>query len=164
MGRHLLLRYRHIHMPPYQDADEGHRILIDDVLAHCRQVFGQGLQLEAILLAHEYLEQRLNNFYRHGSMQVHYKFKHIIDALHSGRHLSDEDYDVLNEFNRLRNVNSHRVLDSTLELRGAKKGDMARAMDLAQECDAIISSLPKRASTPTKKKEKKKRKQQQRRQ
>ncbi|HVX02312.1 MAG TPA: hypothetical protein VHA09_04095 [Nitrososphaera sp.] len=153
-------------MPPYQDADEGHRILIDEVLAHCRQVFGQGLQLEAILLAHEYLEQKLNNFYRHGGMQVHYKFKHIIDALHLGRHLSNEDYDVLNEFNRLRNVNSHRLLDSTLELRGAKKGDMARAMDLAQVCDAIISRLPKRATsssstTTTTKKEKRK---QQRRQ
>ncbi|AIC16099.1 hypothetical protein [Nitrososphaera viennensis] len=140
-------------MPPYQDADEGHRILIDDVLAHCRQVFGQGLQLEAILLAHEYLEQRLNNFYRHGDAPpVHRKFKHIIDALHSGRHLSDEDYAVLNEFNRLRNVNSHRALDSTLELRGAKKGDMARAMDLAQECDAIISRLPKRTAGKKKRK------------
>lgn len=139
---------------PYQDADEGHRILIDDVLAHCRQVFDQGLQLEAILLAHEYLEQRLNNFYKHGNVPVHRKFKHIIDALHSGRHLSDEDYAVLNEFNRLRNVNSHRALDNTLELRGAKKGDMARAMDLAQESDAIISRLPKRA-------QEKKRKQQQ---
>lgn len=141
-------------MPPYQDADEGHRILIDDVLAHCRQVFAQGLQLEAILLAHEYLEQRLNNFYKHGGTtmpSVHRKFKHVIDALHSGRHLSDEDYAVLNEFNRLRNVNSHRVLDGTLELRGAKKGDMARAMDLAQECDAIISRLPKKKSTAGKK-------------
>lgn len=140
----------------YQDADEGHRILIDDVLTHCKQVFDQGLQLEAILLAHEYLEQRLNNFYRHGDVMVHRKFKHIIDALHSGRHLSDEDYVVLNEFNRLRNVNSHRVLDDTLELRGAKKGDMARAMDLAQECDAIISNLPKKKTAG-----KKKRKQQQ---
>ncbi|WP_148699475.1 hypothetical protein [Candidatus Nitrososphaera evergladensis] len=138
-------------MPPYQDADEGHRILIDDVLAHCRQVFGQGLQLEAILLAHEYLEQRLNNFYKHGDVQVHRKFKHIIDALHSNRHLSDEDYTVLNEFNRLRNINSHRALDDTLELRGAKKGDMARAMDLAQECDAIISRLPKKRAAGKKK-------------
>ncbi len=127
---------------PYQDADEGHRILIDDVLTHCRQVFSQGLQLEAILLAHEYLEQRLNNFYKHGGQpSVHRKFKHIIDTLHSDRHLSDEDYAVLNEFNRLRNVNSHRVLDNTLELRGAKKGDMERAMDLAQESDMIISVM-----------------------
>jgi SOS response regulatory protein OraA/RecX len=127
---------------PYQDADEGHRIIIDDVLTHCRQVFDQGLQLEAILLAHEYLEQRLNNFYkRRGQPSVHRKFKHLIDALYSGRHLSDEDYAVLNEFNRLRNVNSHRTLDNTLELRGAKKGDMERAMDLAQESDTIITVL-----------------------
>ncbi|MEO9363548.1 MAG: hypothetical protein ABI348_06565 [Nitrososphaera sp.] len=137
---------------PYQDADEGHRILIDDVIAHCKQVFDQGLQLEAILLAHEYLEQRLNNFYKHGNAPpVHRKFKHIIDALHSGRHLSDEDYVVLNEFNRLRNVNSHRILDGTLELRGAKKGDMARAMELAQECDTIISRLPKKGAAGKKK-------------
>jgi len=140
-------------MPPYQDADEGHRILIDDVLAHCRQVFDQGLQLESILLAHEYLEQRLNNFYeQRNAPQIHRKFKHIIDALQTGRHISEEDYAVLNEFNRLRNINSHRILDETLELRGAKKGDMSRAMELAQECNAIVSRLPKRGSGKTKRK------------
>jgi hypothetical protein len=51
---------------------------------------------------------------------------------------------VLNEFNRLRNVNSHRALDEKLELRGAKKGDMAKVMDLAKECDAIIAKLAAR--------------------
>ncbi len=138
---------------PYQDADKGHRIMIDDVLAHCKQVFDQGLQLEAILLAHEYLEQRLNNFYKHRNRpSVHRKFKNIIDVLHSGQHLSEQDYAVLNEFNRLRNVTSHRALDNTLELRGAKKGDMERAMDLAQQSDMIISILSNNRATHKKRK------------
>jgi hypothetical protein len=133
---------------PYQDAKDGHRILITDILPHCRQVFDQGLQLEAILLAHEYLEQRLNNYYK-GSIEqqwrdqqpsVHRKFKNIIDLLHFEGHISEEDYMVLNEFNHLRNINAHKILDTTLELCGAKKGDMARAIDLAQKCDELISS------------------------
>jgi hypothetical protein len=134
---------------PYRDSDEGHRILIDQVQIHCKNVFDQGLQLEAILLAHEYLEQKLNNFYRHEKdMQVHRKFKHIIDALHSDHRLSEDDYAVLNEFHRLRNVNAHRMLDDTLELRGAKKGDLVKAIELAQESYAIITSkLPARMET-----------------
>ena len=37
---------------PYKDADDGQRTtLAEEVMANCRQVFGQGLQLEAILLA-----------------------------------------------------------------------------------------------------------------
>lgn len=129
---------------PYQDSQDGHRVFLDDALAHCRQVFDQGLQLEAVLVAHEYLEQKLNNFYRPKGPVVHRKFKNIIDILLSDRHVSESDYAVLNEFNRLRNVNSHRALDEKLELRGAKKGDMAKVMDLAKECDAIIAKLAAR--------------------
>jgi hypothetical protein len=36
------------------------------------------------------------------------------------------------------------MLDEKLELRGAKKGDVAKAMDLAQECDGIIAKLAAR--------------------
>lgn len=129
---------------PYSDSEDGHRTFLDNALAHCRQVFDQGLQLEAILVAHEYLEQKLNNFYRPKGPAVHRKFKNIIDILLSDRHISESDYAVLNEFNRLHNVNSHRALDEKLELRGAKKGDMAKAMDLAKECDVIIEKLTAR--------------------
>lgn len=123
----------------YKDMDDGHRIgLTADVMAHTQQVFEQGLQLEAILLAHEYLEQRLNALYK---QTVHRKFKQIIDAIQSEGRLSDEDYEVLNEFNRLRNVNSNQILNFSLTLRGAKKGDMMKAMNLAQESDQIISRL-----------------------
>lgn len=131
-------------MMPYRDSQDGHRVFLDDTLVHCRQVFENGMQLEAVLVAHEYLEQKLNNFYRPKGPVIHRKFKNIIDILLADRHISEDDYAVLNEFNRLRNVNAHRMLDEKLELRGAKKGDMARAMDLAQECDAIITKLAAR--------------------
>ncbi len=123
----------------YKDMDDGHRIgLTEDVMDHAKQVFDQGLQLEAILLAHEYLEQRLNALYK---QNVHRKFKQIIDSIRSEDRISDEDYEVLNEFNRLRNVNSNQILNFSLTLRGAKKGDMMKAMSLAQESDQIISRL-----------------------
>lgn len=129
---------------PYRDSQDGHRVFIDDALEHCRQAFEKGMQLEAVLVAHEYLEQKLNHFYRPKGPAVHRKFKNIVDILLSDRHISEEDYAVLNEFNRLRNVCSHRMLDEKLELRGAKKGDVAKAMDLAKECDAIIAKLAAR--------------------
>jgi hypothetical protein len=132
---------------PYRDSQDGHRVFLDDTLAHCRQIFDQGMQLEAMLVAHEYLEQKLNNFYRPKGPKgpiVRRKFKNIIDILLADRHISENDYAVLNEFNRLRNVNSHRMLDEKLELRGAKKGDMAKAMDLAKDCDEIIAKLAAR--------------------
>jgi hypothetical protein len=131
-------------MMPYRDSQDGHRVFIDDTLAHCRQLFDREMQLEAVLVAHEYLEQKLNNFYRPKGPVLHRKFKNIIDILLADRHISEGDYAVLNEFNRLRNVNSHRMLDEKLELRGAKKGDVAKAMDLAQECDGIIAKLAAR--------------------
>jgi uncharacterized protein YutE (UPF0331/DUF86 family) len=129
---------------PYRDSQDGHRLFLDNILEHCRQIFEKGMQLEAVLVAHEYLEQKLNNFYRPKGPVVHRKFKNIIDILLSDKHISESDYAVLNEFNRLRNVCSHRILDEKLELRGAKKGDVAKAMDLAKECDTIIAKLAAR--------------------
>lgn len=130
---------------PYQDMDEGHRIgLAGDVIAHAKQVFEQGLQLEAILLCHEYLEQRLNLLYGRLASEpqtVHRKFKQMIDAFRSEEILADEEYEILNEFNRLRNVNSNQILNSTLTLAGAKKGDMAKTINLAEESDSIVSRL-----------------------
>ncbi|MEO9295990.1 MAG: hypothetical protein ABI347_10390 [Nitrososphaera sp.] len=128
---------------PYRDLDDGHRIGLDEgVISHAREVFKQGLQLEAILLAHEYLEQKLNALYRQvtpgDTLMTHRKFKQLIDLLRSRRLLSDDDYAVLNEFNRLRNVNANQILDFSLTLAGAKKGDMAKAMSLAQECEGVI--------------------------
>ena len=82
----------------YKYVDDGHRIgLIEDVISHAKQVFEQGLQLEAILLAHEYLEQKLNSLYKQiasGSQHttIHRKFKQLIDLLRSEGLLEDEDY------------------------------------------------------------------------
>jgi S-adenosylmethionine:tRNA-ribosyltransferase-isomerase (queuine synthetase) len=131
---------------PYKDIDDGHRIgLTEDVMPHSKQVFEQGLQLEAILLAHEYLEQRLNAFFMQVApsepQTIHRKFKQLIDLLRSEEVLAEEDYEVLNEFNRLRNVNSNQILNFSLTLRGAKKGDMIKAMDLAEESERVISRL-----------------------
>ena len=131
---------------PYKDVDEGHRIsLTDDVLSHAKEVFDKGLELEAILLAHEYLEQRLNAISRitvtASTPTIHRRFKQVIEVLHSERMLSDDDYGVLNEFNRLRNVNANQILDFSLTLRGAKKGDMQKAVALALEADSIVSRL-----------------------
>ncbi len=132
---------------PYEEIDDGHRISLaeEDVISHTKQIFEQGLQLEAILLAHEYLEQNLNALYKQSvpteSQTIHRKFKQIIDLLRFRGQLTDEDYSVLNEFNRLRNINSNRILDFSLTLRGAKKGDMVKAMNLAEECIQIIMGL-----------------------
>jgi len=130
---------------PYKDMDDGHRTgLGEDVMAHARQVFEQGLQLEAILLAHEYLEQKLNAFFRQAApseQTIHRKFKQMIDLLRSEEAIEEEDYEVLNEFNRLRNVNSNQILNFSLTLRGAKKGDMVKAIDLAEESERVISRL-----------------------
>lgn len=128
---------------PFKYVDDGHRIgMIEDVMSHARQVFEQGLQLEAILLTHEYLEQKLNALYRqaYGRDTIHRKFKQLIDLLRS-EGMSQEDHEVLNEFNRLRNFNANQILDFSLTLRGAKKGDMEKAMSLAAESEQIISRL-----------------------
>ena len=132
---------------PYKEIDGGHRISLaeEDVISHTKYIFEQGLQLEAILLAHEYLEQNLNALYKQSfprePQTTHRKFKQIIDLLKFQGLLTDENYSVLNEFNRLRNINSNRILDFSLTLRGAKKGDMVKAMSLAEECMQIIRSL-----------------------
>ena len=104
---------------PYKDFDDGHRTGLDDAMSHARQVFDQGLQLEAILLAHEYLEQRLNALHRHDT--IHRKFKQVIDILRSQGMLEEQDYHTMNEFNRLRNVNSNQILDTALTLRGPRR-------------------------------------------
>lgn len=129
---------------PYKYVDDGHRIgMIEDVISHVKEVFEHGLQLEAILIAHEYLEQKMNALYKQAYRQdtIHRKFKQLIDMIASEGLLSGEDYSVLNEFNRLRNVNANQILDFSLTLRGAKKGDMIKAMNLAVESERIISRL-----------------------
>jgi hypothetical protein len=137
---------------PYRDLDEGHRTGLqdDDVMSHARGVFGQGLQLEAILLAHEYLEQRLNALYRQQNTTpphdtIHRRYKQLIDAFRSTGLLSDEDYQTLN---------ANQILNQSLTLRGAKKGDMEKAMNLAQECDSIISRTLARLPLQRRKKNK----------
>src|SRR4029079_2978827 len=147
---------------PYKDMDDGHRIgLAEDVMPHAKQVFEQGLQLEAILLAHEYQEQKLNAFFMQVAPSaphtIHRTFKPIIDLLRSEEALAEEDYEVLNEFNRLRNVNSNQILNFSLTLRGAKKGDMIKAMDLAEESERVISRLSKELEESRSRKGKKKR-------
>jgi hypothetical protein len=148
---------------PYKDMDDGHRTaLTEDVMPHAKQVFEQGLQLEAILLAHEYLEQRLNAFFMQVAPSephtIHRKFKQLIDLLRSEEVLAEEDYEVLNEFNRLRNVNSNQILNFSLTLRGAKKGDMIKAMDLAEESERVISRLSQEVEEESKKSHKGKKK------
>lgn len=133
---------------PFKYVDDGHRIgMIEDVMAHTKEVFEHGLQLEAILVAHEYLEQRLNALYKKsfGQDTIHRKFKQLIDFFRSEGLLQAEDYEVLNEFNRLRNVNANQILDFSLTLRGAKKGDMVKAMNLAAESEQIVSRLSQEA-------------------
>lgn len=153
-------------MPPKYVEDE-HRIgLLEDVMSHAKEVFEQGLQLEAILLVHEYLEQKLNSLFKQlapdDNPTIHRKFKQMIDVLRSEEMVSDEEYATLNEFNRLRNVNSNQILDFSLTLRGAKKGDMIKAMNLAAESEQVILRLFQEAeeedsSKQSKKKKKKKR-------
>lgn len=131
---------------PYVEADDGHRLALEpDVMGHCRAVFDQGLKLEAILLAHEYLELALNQLYYQRNPRdtrtVHRKFKNLIDLLFSDRVLKSEDYEVLNEFNRLRNSNANLVLNSRLTLKGAKKGDLVKNMDLASRSAELLDRL-----------------------
>lgn len=130
---------------PYKDADDGHRItLTEDVIPHAKDVFEKGLQLEAILLAHEYLEQKLNALYRQTAADertIHRQFKQVIDMLASANLLSAADYQVLKEFNRLRNINANQILNFSLIMKGAKKGDMIKAINLADESETIISNL-----------------------
>ncbi len=130
---------------PYEDAADGHRItLADNVMAHARDVFERGLQLEAILLAHEYLEQKLNALYRQTAGDkhtIHRQFKQVIDMLVSANLVSADDYQVLKEFNRLRNTNANQILNFSLTMKGAKKGDMIKAMNLADESEKIIADL-----------------------
>ena len=134
--------------------------MTEDVMDHAKQVFGQGLQLEAILLAHEYLEQKLNALYNKASPSephtIHRKFKQILDLLRSKHVLADEDYATLNEFNRLRNVNSNQILNFSLTLQGAKKGDMEKAMSLAQESEQVIAKLEQAVESKKSKKKGKK--------
>jgi hypothetical protein len=144
---------------PYKYVDDGHRIgMIEDVMCHVRKVFEQGLQLEAILLAHEYLEQKLNAVYRqaHGRDTIHRKFKQLIDLLRADDMLRSEDYTILNEFNRLRNVNANQILDFSLTLRGAKKGDMEKAIGLATESEQVISRKSQEMAESRSRKSKKK--------
>lgn len=130
---------------PYQETDDGHRIVLTEIMGHCGEVFEKGFQLEAILLVHEYLEHKLNQLYYKTSSSVpqtvHRKFKNLIDMLVTSQLLDDADYAVLNEFNRLRNIDSNLILNVSLTLKGAKKGDMMRAMTLAYESEQIISRL-----------------------
>lgn len=129
-------------------------------MGHAKQVFGQGLQLEAILLAHEYLEQKLNALYNKASPSephtIHRRFKQMLDLLRSRQILADEDYAVLNEFNRLRNVNSNQILNFSLTLQGAKKGDMEKAMSLAEESEQAIARLAQAVESKKSKKKGKK--------
>ena len=148
-------------MPKY--VEDEHRIgLLEDVLSHAKEVFEQGLQLEAILLVHEYLEQKLNSLFKQlapdENRTIHRKFKQMIDVLRSEEMVSDEEYAALNEFNRLRNVNSNQILDFSLTLRGAKKGDMIKAMNLAAESEQVILRLSQEAEGESKKSKKKKKK------
>ena len=130
---------------PYKDTDDGHRIsLTEDVIPHAKEVFDQGLQLEAILLAHEYLEQKLNTLYNQTAQDphtIHRRFKQVIDMLASENLIIANDYQVLKEFNRLRNINANQILNFSLTMKGAKKGDMIKAMNLAEESGQIISRL-----------------------
>lgn len=131
---------------PYIDMDEGHRIGISgDIVSHAKEVFDRGLQLEAVLLVHEYLEQKLNILYKlvtpHDSLTIHRKFKQLIELLLSQNIIAEPEFIVMNDFNKLRNVNSNQILNSSLSLRGAKKGDMSKAMQLASDSQVIIDKL-----------------------
>lgn len=145
---------------PYKYVDDGHRIgMIEDVMSHVKEVFENGLQLEAILIAHEYLEQKLNALYKkaYGQDTIHRKFKQLIDVLAADGMLRAEDHAVLNEFNRLRNVNANQILDFSLTLRGAKKGYMVKAMNLAAESEQIVARLSQEAGNKKPRKGKKSR-------
>lgn len=146
---------------PYRETDDGHRIaLTEDIMIHVKDVFEKGYQLEAILLVHEYLEQQLNQLYGQAnpsdSRTIHRKFKNSIDLLYSDRILSDEDYATLNEFNKLRNVNANLILNFSLTLKGAKKGDMVKTINLAYESEQILAQLFAKVETRRSKKQRKK--------
>ena len=147
---------------PYRDTDDGHRIaLTEDIMVHVKDIFEKGFQLAAILLIHEYLEQQLNQLYVRLNPSdhriVHRQFKNLIDSLPAGKVLANDDYAVLNEFNRLRNTNANLILNFSLTLKGAKKGDMIKAMNLAFESEEIIARLFNEVETrkPGKKQRKK---------
>ena len=146
---------------PYRDTDDGHRIaLTEDIMNHVKDVFEKGFQLEAILLVHEYLEQQLNQLYSQANPSdhrtIHRKFKSSIDLLYSDKLLSDEDYATLNEFNKLRNVNANLILNFSLTLKGAKKGDMIKAINLAYESEQILAQLFAKVEARRSKKQRKK--------
>jgi hypothetical protein len=147
---------------PYRDTDDGHRVaLTEDIMHHVRDVFEKGFQLEAILLVHEYLELQLNHLYSQVNpadpRTIHRQFKNSIDMLASAKLLADDDYATLKEFNRLRNVNANLILNFSLTLKGAKKGDMIKTMNLAYESEQIIARLFNEVETrkPHKKQRKK---------
>ena len=146
---------------PYRDTDGGHRIaLTEDIMEHVKDIFEKGFQLEAILLIHEYLEQQLNQLYGRLNASdhriVHRQFKNLIDLLASQKALTDEDYATLNELNRLRNTNANLILNFSLTLKGAKKGDMIKAINLAFESEEIISRLFNEVETRNSKKKQRK--------
>lgn len=131
---------------PYRDTADGHRTaLTEDIMHHVKDVFEKGFQLEAILLVHEYLELQLNHLYSQvkpsDPRTIHRQFKNSIDMLASAKLLANDDYATLKEFNRLRNVNANLILNFSLTLKGAKKGDMIKTMDLAYESEQIIARL-----------------------
>jgi hypothetical protein len=140
--------------------DDGHRVKLDGkVMSHAKRVFDSGLQLEAILLSHEFLEQELNKLYRITSRSqgptTHKQFKQVIDLLVGNSKVSSDEYEILNEFNRLRNVNSNLILNQSRSLEGAKRGDMIKAMNLAEESERIIEDLVSRSSQGITKRSKK---------
>jgi hypothetical protein len=130
---------------PYETTDNGHRIdITGNFIEHARSIYDQGLPLEALLLIHEYIEQRLNNMYwsiEGRPNRVYRKFKPQIDLLFSRHLLSHAEYQDLNQFNHLKNTIAHQMLDFSLKLKGAKKGDVERAMDLANHCNMLVDSI-----------------------
>jgi hypothetical protein len=136
----------------YKEFDAGHRLGLDgNVVEYARTLYDKGLVLEALLIAHEYFEQQLNAAYYRMALPgrprtAHKRFKDSLEALRSMSRLGEEEYDKLNEFNRLRNIISNRMLDFSLSLRGAKKGDLARAMDLVPDVEGIILTLKQKAA------------------
>ena len=86
---------------------------------------------------------------------THRQFKQVIDLLVANSKVSSDEYEILNEFNRLRNVNSNLILNQSRSLEGAKRGDMIKAMNLAEESERIIEGLASRSSQGITKRSKK---------